>query len=313
VGKSYSLAIFAMFLWGIHGPAGRWLALENISMHIVTVLRFWIGALVIGVYLIARKRVSFSFFSRYRDLFPIAALGIALNSIVYHLGFNYVSATAAMLLENLAPFFVMFLAWRFDGERFERAKIAFGVLGFVGLVCVVLGRGGVAASGSQSYLWGVLLELAAGATFGYYTWSSGRFLSKHLRDLVEQGLSRSDVVLNLLFHVFVLSGLLMLPLLFVKGVWPQTGSHWFWVFEMGVFQSGLAYIIWNNCIYDLSASTASFLFFLTAIFTVINETIFLGYVPNAWIVSGSVLILLGVFGAVRQSIKSARSQVSESA
>lgn len=303
MGRIYILAIFTMFLWGIHGPAGRWLALENVSMHIVTVLRFWIGAIVIAIYLIATRKISKEFFKLYRDLLPIAAFGIAFNSIVYHLGFNYVSATAAMLLENLAPFFVMFLAWKFSHERVVTAKILAAVIAFLGLFCVVLGRGGVAAGSSNLYILGVALELAAGVSFGYYTWASGRFLTKHMPALEQGGMSRGDVVLNLLLHVFVLSAAFMSPLFLIPGRWPTSGGHWFWVFEMGVFQSGLAYILWNRIIYALSASTASVLFFLTAIFTIINEVIFLNFVPNAWILLGALLILSGVFWAVRVSFR----------
>jgi drug/metabolite transporter (DMT)-like permease len=291
-----------MFLWGIHGPAGRWLALENVAMHIVTVLRFWIGAIVVAVYLASTRKISKEFFRLYKDLLPIAAFGIAFNSIVYHLGFNFISATAAMLLENLAPFFVMFLAWRFDSECIVTSKVVAAIIAFFGLFCVVLGRGGVAVGTSNSYVWGVLLELAAGVSFGYYTWASGRFLSKHMPTLEREGMSRGDVVLNLLLHVFVLSAAFMSPLLLIPGRWPESGGHWFWVIEMGVLQSGLAYIIWNRIIYALSASTASVLFFLTAVFTVINEVLFLDFRPNAWIILGSIFILAGVFWAIRVSL-----------
>lgn len=286
--RSYVFVFLAVFLWGIHGPAGRYLALEGVSMPVVTVLRFWIGTLVIGLYLAVTRSFSREFLARYRQLLPIGVCGIALNSIVYHLGFNFISATAAMLIENLAPFFVLALAWLVDGERIGARRLSAALVGFAGLVLVVVGKGGVEGGGS-GYLWGILLEVMAGVTFGYYTWASGRFLSRF-----QVQMPRGDVILNLLFHVFLIASVVMSPVFLFSWNYPSRPVHWAWVVELGVFQSGVAYLLWNKSIDVLRTSVTSLFFFLTVFFTVVNETLFLGFVPNAWVLGGSAFILGGV-------------------
>ncbi len=291
--KNLSILFAAVFLWGIHGPAGRYLALEGVSMPFVTVTRFWVGTCFIFVYLLYTKRFRREFFSFYKSLLPIGLIGIALNSIVYHVGFRFVSATVAMLLENLAPFFVLALAYFFDGKK-PLAKHFYGVLlGFLGLICVCCGWGGVNVSGTHVWI-GIGLELLAGCTFGYYSWASGRFYDSNRERFALLGLDRSTLILNTLFHVFLISSIALSPIYAFSWDYPTKPAHFFWIVEMGVFQSGVAYILWNKAIHHFSSSVTCLFFFLTVFFTIVNEVLFLHFRPNFPILLGCAFILGGV-------------------
>jgi drug/metabolite transporter (DMT)-like permease len=71
---------------------------------------------------------------------------------------------------------------------------------------------------------------------------------------------------------------------------PHTPKQWFWLLEMGIMQSGLAYLFWNYALAHIKANTASILFLLTIIFTTINEVLFLGVNLNTYLVAGAIFI-----------------------
>jgi len=48
-------AFIALFLWGIHGVAGRYLAIENVNMLFVAAVRFFIGTSLFSYFLFLKK------------------------------------------------------------------------------------------------------------------------------------------------------------------------------------------------------------------------------------------------------------------
>ncbi|MEJ5273158.1 MAG: DMT family transporter [Spirochaetota bacterium] len=284
----------ALFSWGIHGVAGRFLALNNVSMLGVMELRFIIGAVLFFIYLLITGNLNLTFFKYWKSLLPLSFVGLFGNSIFYHLGLKYIPATLVMLLENLSPFFVVLMMIIIEKSKPERHEVVALFVSFMGLILIVVGKGGLKISSAQFYI-GVLLEVAAGLTFGAYTYFSARFFKKNS---IEFSFS---MMMNILFQVFLYSSIMGLPFVFTVNYPSLRQIDILLILEMGLFQSFAAYLLWNYALSKLPTSSTSILFYMTVVFTSINEVIFLKFYPNWIIIAGSLIILAS---AIVLSVKS---------
>ncbi|HOV46803.1 MAG: DMT family transporter [Spirochaetes bacterium] len=292
----------ALFSWGIHGVAGRFLALDGVSMLGVMELRLIIGCVLFLFFLIITRNFDFSYFKFWKYLLPLSLIGLLSNSIVYHLGLKYIPATLVMLLENLSPFFVVLFAIIFDKKKPSITELISLIISFGGLVLIVIGKGGLTISNSEFYL-GVICEVIAGITFGIYTYFSARFyMSKNLEISFK-------MMINILFQVFLYSAVAGIPFLFtMRFSLLQRIDIWL-ILEMGIFQSFLAYLLWNFALSVLPTSSTSILFYMTVVFTSINEIIFLKFIPNIIIIAGSILIICA---AVLLTFKAGKTKTEKS-
>ncbi len=284
----------ALFSWGIHGVAGRFLALNNVSMLGVMELRFIIGAILFGLYLLVTKNLDLTYFKYFKSLLPLSFVGLFGNSIFYHLGLKYIPATLVMLLENLSPFFVVLMTVLIDKIKPKKHEIIALFVSFGGLFLIVIGKGGLKISDKQFYL-GVFLEIAAGITFGAYTYFSARFFQKKHMEF------SFSMMMNILFQIFLYSAIMGLPFVFSVNYISLQSIDIILILEMGLFQSFLAYLLWNYALSKLPTASTSILFYMTVVFTSINEMIFLKFYPNIIIIIGSIIILVS---AIVLSIKS---------
>lgn len=288
----------ALFSWGIHGVAGRFLAIHKVSMLGVMELRFVIGVVLLGLYLLITKSFDFTYFKFFKTLLPLSFVGLFGNSIFYHLGLKYIPATLVMLLENLSPFFVVLMSIIIEKNKPEKHEVIALFVSFIGLFLIVIGKGGLKISDSQFYI-GVLLEVAAGLTFGAYTYFSANFFKKNKVEFTFK------MMINILFQIFLYSAIMGIPFLFSVDYKELQRIDILLILEMGVFQSFLAYILWNYALSKLPTNSTSILFYMTVVFTSINEMIFLKFYPNIIIISGSIIIIIS---AIILTLKSNKRQ-----
>ncbi len=283
--KSLIFAFIALFSWGIHGPAGRYLAVQDVNMYFVAVSRFWIGTFVFFLFLIAKKDFGFSLFkSKWREIIKISIIGICLNSILYHLTLKYLHGTLVMILENLAPVFVLLIVYFRDKITPTKNQIISLFVAMLGLITIVLGKSSFPELG-DGYTIGIILGVLTGITFGAYVYLSSGLM---------KGLSKEPMqVIQLLFWIFLSASIMMSPIyLFLEGKLPTSKTEIFWFLEMGIFQSGLAYLFWNFALTGISANTASILFTFTVLFTTVNEVLFLNLRVNPTLILGGLLITI---------------------
>jgi len=254
-------------------------------MYFVAVSRFWIGTFVFLIFLIYKRDFGFSLFkSKWKDILKISIIGICLNSILYHLTLKYLHGTLVMILENLAPVFVLLIVYFKDKISPTRNQIISLVIAMLGLITIVMGKSSFPELG-EGYTMGLILGVLTGITFGAYVYLSSGLM---------KGLSKEPLkVIQLLFWIFLLASIMMSPIyLFIEGKLPTSQSEIFWFFEMGIFQSGMAYLFWNFALTGISANTASILFTFTVLFTTINEVLFLNLRVNPTLILGGVLITI---------------------
>ena len=281
--KSLLFALLALFSWGIHGPAGRYLAVQGVNMYFVAVTRFWIGTLIFFLFLVIKQDFGFSLFkSKWREIANISIVGICLNSILYHITLKYLHGTLVMILENLAPVFVLLIVYFKDKIKPTKNQVTSLILALIGLITIVVGKSSFPELG-QGYTIGIVLGILTGITFGVYIYLSSKLMMNYNKQPL--------TIIQLLFWIFLIASVLMSPIyLFLNGKLPTSNSEIFWLLEMGVFQSGVAYLFWNFALTGISANTASILFTFTVLFTTINEVLFLKLQVNPTLLIGGVLI-----------------------
>lgn len=277
-------AFIALFSWGIHGPAGRYLALQGVDMYFVFSVRIWIGCLIFFIYLKAKGKLKVNFKENWNLVWGLAVVGVVINSMLYHLALIYLPGTLVMILENLAPVFVLlmsFLLYKKYPSMFEITALS---LSFIGIFFIISGKGNFPKLGDNYYL-GVILGVLTGLTFGFYIFFSSVLMKPLKSDPIK--------IIQFLFRIFLISSILVIPIILFSGQKPSGFKQWFWLIEMGVFQSGLSYIFWNLALARISANKASILFLFTIFFTTINEIIFLDLHLNLPLVLGGLFIISG--------------------
>lgn len=281
--KGILLLLLNAFLWGIHGPAGRFLALRGVDMYFVAGSRLLIGAAVLFLFLFFKKGLSFSPKGHVKNIIIVSLIGLFLNTLFYHLALRWISGTLLMVLESLAPLFVILFAWSLHKKKPQKGNIFAIILSFIGLILIVYGKTTLSLGGLE-IIPGILFGIAASVTLSFYYFFSGEIVAKLKND--------PNKMLSLLLIIFIISSIPMIPFMMLATELPSTRYEWFWLVEMGVFQSGIAYIILNYAMKYVSASTASIFFIFTIFFTTINEVLFLDLSLNISIVIGAIFIII---------------------
>lgn len=281
VRRAWFYALLALFLWGIHGPAGRYLAQSNVDMYFVFSARLWIGTIVFFIYLLFNKNFKINWMDNLKKVLLIAGVGVIANTILFHLTLIYLPGTLVMILENLSPIFVLIATVIFYKIKPTVAEISALILSLIGILLIVLGKGSFPEHSDGFYI-GIVLGVLTGLSFGAYIFFSADLVKNFQNDPVR--------IIRFLFKIFLISSIVCTPFLFTSKSFPSSPLQWFWLSEMGIFQSGLAYLFWNYALVHIKANTASILFLLTIFFTTINEVIFLNLKLNTPLISGALLI-----------------------
>jgi drug/metabolite transporter (DMT)-like permease len=285
-------ALIALFSWGIHGPAGRYLALQGVNMYLVFALRFWIGALVFFIYLFYKKSLNLQWKENFKQVFLISFIGVFGNSLVYHLALKYLPGTFVMILENLSPVFVLFASFYYLKIKANLMEIVSLIISFIGIGLIISGKNAFPELHLHYYK-GIILGILTGITFGYYTFFSGQFVKPYRNEPIR--------IIQFLLKVFIISAIMALPFILFSPTYPKKPLQIFWIAEMGIFQSGVSYLFWNYALARLKTNIVSILFLLTILFTTINEVLFKLHL-NYTLVSGALLICLSGYIISKQKI-----------
>jgi len=261
-------ALGAVILWGSNAVIARHLALEGVTMATVALLRVAIGGGILGLWLAitAPTRLRNGFILLRDRWVWLAIICYGGNMLVFHWALARTSASAVMMLENIAPLVALFGGvWLFRERISWRALASLGLaLGGVALVC--LADPGVSALAHAGAGWGNALALLAGLTWGGYTLAcrgQGR------RDGGQQdGLTAMVIML-------LGSAILLAPSVMGNVHWPHSPAAWGWVMALGLLHTALATVLWRMALVHITAYSASLLFLLTIILTMGNAVLFL--------------------------------------
>ena len=173
----YLYAIAAATLWGVAGPVAKNLFNHGVTPVALTQVRMTLSfAFMMAFFLIARRdliRIA------PRDVPYLAALGtigFALVQITYYSAIARIQVAAAILLQYMAPMFILIYAALFMKEKITRAKLASLVLAMTGCALVA---GAYNIDFLKLNLGGVIWGLAAAVCFSFYTLFGQSGLRRH--------------------------------------------------------------------------------------------------------------------------------------
>ncbi len=221
------LILLAAVLWGTTGTSQ---ALAPSGAHPLTVgaLRLAVGGGALLLFALARGQITRSCFRN-----PGISLLAALLVASYQLAFFKAVATTGVAVGTMVaigsgPLFAGLFSLLIHAERPDRRWLIATTLAVAGLLVLFIPAPG---SVTQVKTIGVLLALAAGASYAGYTLAIKQLLPGN----------SSDAVIAV---VFTLGGLLLVPFLFSSDLgWAVTPGGLFVILHLGLVATALAYLV----------------------------------------------------------------------
>lgn len=241
-------------------------------------IRTAIGAIFILPLVWARGKAD-SILQNIRALFIVGVIGTAIPFCLFSYTVLYVSAGYASILNATATIFTAIIAWIWVRDGLTRGAIAGLIIGFFGVIALVLDD---QSNSSEIVLLPVLAGLLATFCYGLganYT----RQRLNHVHPLAIAGGSQLGAALSLLpFSIWL---------------WPQQmpdQQAWLAVIILGIACTGVAFILYFRLIASVGVNRAISVTYLIPFFGVIWGMLFLDESLTGLMLVGGLLILSGV-------------------
>jgi len=258
--------------------------LPHIPANTLAFARFFIASLVFVPWFIARGKPRLRR-SDYPRVIVCGATGVTLYNFLQNQGLKTAGAIDGSIIASMAPVFIALLAVTVLGEKISKVQIA-------GIVLALFGSAVVVTNGSTDFgnmdtarLIGDTLILITGVCWAVY--------STVLKGLLQ----RYDSTVLLMYTTWI-GTLLLLPLAMLEPApdWANiAGSEWLHLIYLGIFASGLAYLLWNKALSQVPAATAGAFLYLIPLFASIMAAFFLHEQLGMYTVLGGMAVLLGTY------------------
>jgi drug/metabolite transporter (DMT)-like permease len=269
----------AAHLWAVSGVFGKIAITGTLTPARLVFYRSMLSALMLLAILLWRDRSLLRLNFRDFPLFlAMGTLGLALTQFIYYAAIQLLSVGMAILLQYLAPLWMVLFERLWLKIPLTRARIVALTLALGGCAMVSIeteSRGGWANVG-------ILLGLAVSACFAFYTLITGHALKSH-RDL------------TVLFYSFVFSALF----------WSASPASWqpisqveafkvWMILYIVVFGTLLPYWLFMQAVKHLSASHTGIITTLEPVVAAVIAWIFLGERLTGQQLAGGLFVLLAI-------------------
>jgi len=282
----------AILFWGLTFVAGK-VVLAEASPMTVIVLRVSIGLVVLALGLFA-QRIPVRLPGRDLALACLLGfMGVFVQQWLVLSGLDRTSAINAGWLMILSPLFTTVLAKPVLGEKFSFFKIMGVVLAFVGATLVISkGRPMVMFQNLSTSTTGDLLIVGGSFTWAVYSVASKGILARYPALIVTT-------------YAMASGWLLFIPLALHNQIW-QEAAHlspraWGAVLFLGICCTGLGYLFWYSALEEMQASTVASHQYLQPLVTLAGAWAVLGERITWPVIAGGLLILAGVYMAIRET------------
>lgn len=282
---AYLGVLFAVVVWGASFVATK-VALTYVAPVTVVWLRFAMGVLILGVFVLARKQFALP---QRKDLAYFALLGflgITFHQWLQSTGLLTAQATTTAWIVATTPIFMALLGLLILKEKLGWLKWAGIFLAAFGVLLVV-SQGDLASllQGSFGTPGDLLILISA------LNWAIFSVLSR-------RGLQTQPAARMMLYVMGF--GWLFTSFLFFSGpglsdITNLTSDGWFSVTFLGIACSGLAYIFWYSALQTLPAAQVGAFLYIEPLVTMLLAAVLINE-PLLWAsILGGAIILLGVW------------------
>jgi drug/metabolite transporter (DMT)-like permease len=291
--STYLALVFVTVIWGGNVVAVKILvnAFEPIT---ITALRIFTASLVVFLVLLATKGMRKLTKQEMGAIFAAGLLNVVGHHFFLAMGLTKTTASNAGIILGLSPLITAVLATLFLGERFSLLKFSGIILGFIGVVFIVLHGStaiGVISFGDISIFLSVLSQ---GISF---------ILIKKMAHAIDTRLLTGGMLLSGSVVLFLIS-------LFSEPQGLSTLKQgelltWLVFFASAIFATGLGHMIYNKAIHRIGATESAIFINLTPFFSLLASYLFLDETIHFVQIFGFVLIVVGVIlasGAVADKV-----------
>ncbi len=283
------VAFFVVAIWGSTFVFTKLLLQSGLSPAHIFVLRFIVAYLLLLGYELLFKRRKFQLVSMsWKDeaiMFLLGLTGGSMYFLTENAAMLFTTATNTSLIVCSCPLFAMMLfalVYK-HSERFTRVQVAGSLLAFAGMAVVVLNGRFVLHLSPK----GDLLAFLACICWAVYS-----LLMKQ----VSERYSTFFITRKVFFYGLVT----IIPYFLLVPGFPPLEVVLSWrvlcnLLFLGVVASMLCYLLWNWTIHVLGAVIATNWVYFNPIVTIIFASVILHEPITAWFLTGSAMILLGMY------------------
>ena len=278
----YLLILLAVVFWGTSFVATKTVLLE-IKPVTVIILRLILASILLTIIALSTKR-SFSVNLKSHGWIFILALIATFHLWIQVTGLQYTTASNTGWIIGTAPIFMAILGLIFYKEKVTFLQLTGILIAMFGLL-LLIGKGNILNIDLIENK-GDLLVLGSAFTWGVYS-------------MVNKKISLTYSPLMTILYLFLMMAIIIIPFNLnsetFNSVINLSFIGWISILFLGLFCSGIAYVIWAQALRDMeSAKVGAFLYFepfvtVIAAWALLNESITL-----MMILSG-LLITFGVF------------------
>lgn len=287
--SSHMIALVALvgasLLGGSAGVVAK-ILLRTFPPFPLAFVRFAIATVVILPFFLSQKRPKPH--QWLKETIPIA-LASTLNITFFYLGLTRTTANASVIIYTATPLVVSILATVFLKENVTQRKLVGIVLGFIGVLTIVVAPLMEMGEKLSGDFWGNVLVVMAMLCWSLYTVGS-RFL------ISQRGYSPVFITSVSIFFTACFFGLATHFIFPVNYLTPLTDSHTFLLMVyLAVMVTVVMYFLYQWAIKHSSATTASLSTYLQPVFAISLGIIILGERLTLGFVVGGFLVIAGVF------------------
>jgi len=280
---SFVAAIFAVSICSLFGAntVAIKLTLTGVGVFTSACLRFSIASAAIIVWALATGRPLTVKRSQVLHLLVLSSI-FAIQLSLYFLGISKTNASRGILLVNIQPFLVLFMAHYFiPGDRITGRKVFGIVLGFIGVIFVFMGKNGT------------LSELRSGDLYiltAAFLWACSVVYIK-------------KIIAGFKPYLIVLYSMLFaLPLFFMEGllfdnpmILRLDRTVFISLLYQGLVTGSTGFVIWNYMLKKFGAVALNSFVFIMPVSGVLAGGIILGEPITYNIILSLLFIVLGIF------------------
>jgi drug/metabolite transporter (DMT)-like permease len=295
----YLIMIVTMIIWGSTWPLGRWLVSgsygSTIPQLIIVIARYIIVVPIFFLLLYAKEK-SFHFKFAKENFKFLSFLGLV-NVTIYQIGYlfgeTYTSGTEASLLTSTSPLVVFLITLVFLHKPFSLKHIIGIIIGFLGVLLVIIFEAPIVIEGDNRLLGNVLILLAVLA-YATYTVSLKEFIKKFSGDNEEKPSS-----LAIISWVSLIGTFFIIPIAF--GFNPEYLSIqafidipvriWFGIIYLAIFSTIIGFLLYIEGIRLLDPNKAVIFVNIIPIVGILLSALFLGEKLNIFVHFGALILI----------------------
>lgn len=285
-------AFLAVLVWGASFIATK-VALGEVSPITVIWLRFGMGVIILGLFVVGRRQLSLPKSKDLGYFTLLGFLGVAFHQWLQSNGLVTAQASTTAWIVSTTPVFMALLGWLILKESLGWLRAGGIAMAALGVLIVVSNGDWSSITAGHFVTTGDLLIMISAPNWAVFSVLSRR------------GLQQNPPA-RMMFYVMS-AGFLFLSLLFlaqprISEIGRLQLDGWLAIGFLGVFCSGLAYVFWYDALQELPAGQVGVFLYLEPVVAVLVAAVVLNEAILLPSLVGGFLILAGVW-VVQMKVK----------